>query len=80
MGIVFFFLMILDSHIERKVAVYSPLGKPRWHKRIQYYIFKIRYLQLTNKKINKLPNMKVRQLIQNKYFNEYELYNINSAK
>jgi hypothetical protein len=29
MGIVFFFLMILDSHIERKVAVYSPLGKPR---------------------------------------------------
>jgi len=29
MGIVFFFLMILDSHIERKVAVYTPLGAPR---------------------------------------------------
>jgi hypothetical protein len=29
MGIVFFFLMILDSHIERKVAVYTPLGNPR---------------------------------------------------
>jgi len=28
-GIVFFFLMLLDSHIEREVAVYSPLGKPR---------------------------------------------------
>jgi len=29
MGVVFFFLMILDSHIERKVAVYCHLGKPR---------------------------------------------------
>jgi len=29
MGIVFFFLMILDSHIEKKVAIYSPLGTPR---------------------------------------------------
>jgi len=79
LGIVFFYLMILDSHIEKKVSIYSPLGVPRWHKRIQYYIFKIRYLQLTNKKINKLPNMKVRQLIQNKYFNEYELYETKST-
>lgn len=71
--------MILDSHIERKVAVYTPLGNPRWHKRIQYYIFKIRYLQLTNKKINKLPNMKVRQLIQSRYFNEYEIYNTKTS-
>jgi len=29
MGIVFFFLMLLDSHIEKKVAIYSPLGNPR---------------------------------------------------
>ena len=74
MGIVFFFLMIIDSHIERKVAVYSPLGNPRWHKRIQYYIFKIRYLQLVNKKITKLPNVTIRKLIQYRYFNEYEIY------
>jgi len=61
--------MLLDSHIERKVAVYSTLGNPRWHKRIQYYIFKIRYLQLINKKFKKLPNVSVRKLIQTKYFN-----------
>jgi hypothetical protein len=29
MGIAFFFLMLLDSHIEKKVAIYSPLGNPR---------------------------------------------------
>jgi hypothetical protein len=28
-GIVFFFLMLLDSHIERRVAVYNNLGVPR---------------------------------------------------
>jgi hypothetical protein len=28
-GLVFFFLMILDSHIERRVVVYNNLGVPR---------------------------------------------------
>jgi hypothetical protein len=29
MGLVFFFLMILDSHIEKRVAIPSTLGMPR---------------------------------------------------
>jgi len=28
-GILFFFFMLLDSHIEKRVAVYSTLGLPR---------------------------------------------------
>jgi hypothetical protein len=64
--------MILDSHIERRVVVYSTLGLPRWHKRVQYYIFKIRYLQLVNKQLNVLPNYKVRSYLTQHYFNEYE--------
>jgi hypothetical protein len=28
-GAIFFFFMILDSHIEKKVMVYSTLGLPR---------------------------------------------------
>jgi hypothetical protein len=64
--------MLLDSHIERRVAVYNNLGVPRWHKRILYYTFKIRYLQFVNKKINRLPNSKIRILLTNSYFNEYE--------
>ena len=59
-GIFFFFLMILDSHIERRVSTPLTLGVPRWHKRILYYIFKIRYLQYTSKKINRLPNSNIR--------------------
>jgi hypothetical protein len=64
--------MILDSHIEKRVVVYSTLGLPRWHKRVQYYIFKIRYLQLVNKQLNVLPNYKVRSYLTQHYFNEYE--------
>jgi len=76
-GVLFFFLMLLDSHIERRVAVHSVLGVPRWHKRILYYIFKIRYLQYVNKRLTRLPNSKVRMLLSNSYFNEYEKYNKN---
>jgi hypothetical protein len=66
--------MILDSHIEKRVVIYSTLGLPRWHKRIQYYLFKIRYLQLVNKQLNVLPNFKVRSYLTQHYFNEYEQY------
>ena len=76
-GVLFFFLMLLDSHLERRVAVHSILGVPRWHKRVLYYIFKIRYLQYVNKKLIRLPNSKVRILLSNSYFNEYEKYKKN---
>lgn len=75
-GTIFFFFMILDSHIERRVVVYSTLGLPRWHKRVQYYIFKIRYLQLANKQLSVLPNYKIRSFLTQHYFNEYEVYKI----
>jgi hypothetical protein len=29
LGALFFFLMLLDSHIERRIAVHSTLGIPR---------------------------------------------------
>lgn len=76
-GVMFFFFMLLDSHIERRIAVHSSLGIPRFHKRVLYYLFKIRYLQYTNKKLNRLPNYKVRMLLSNSYFNEFEKYKIN---
>ncbi len=73
-GIIFFCLMLLDSHIERRIATPISLGVPRWNKRVAYYIFKIRYLQYTNKKMMKFPNYSIRSLLTNKYFNEYECY------
>ena len=75
-GTLFFFCMIVDSHLERRVVVYSTLGLPRWHKRVQYYMFKIRYLQLTNVRLTSLPNFKVRSYLTQHYFNEYEVYKV----
>lgn len=74
LGIVFFFLMLLDSHIERRIATPTTLGIPRWNKRVSYYIFKIRYLQYTNKKLMRIPSYNIRSLLTSKYFNEYECY------
>lgn len=71
-SIIFFFLMILDSHLERRVATHTTLGLPRWHKRILYYTYKIRYLQLVTKKLNNIPNSKIRLLLSQPYFNEYD--------
>ena len=73
-GIIFFFFMLLDSHVDKKIAVHSTLGMPRWHKRIIYYIYKIRYLQIANKAINRLPNSSIRLTLVSSYFNEYEAY------
>jgi len=72
-GAIFFFFMLLDSHIEKRVAVHSTLGLPRWYKRVQYYLFKIRHLQHNSKKINKIPNKKIKKLILNNFDNEYEV-------
>lgn len=49
-SIIFFFLTIIDSHIVNKPYIINNFYIPRWHKRINYYIFKIRYIQFFNKK------------------------------
>lgn len=74
-GTTFFFIMFLDSHIERRLSIPTTLGLPRWHKRILYYVFKIRYLQLMNKKFYRYPNYNMYKQLASKYFNEYEVYN-----
>ena len=44
-SIVFFFLGIAESFLEKKIYVYNTLGIPKFNKRINYYIFKVRYNQ-----------------------------------
>jgi hypothetical protein len=64
--------MLLDSHIERRIATPITLGIPRWNKRINYYIFKIRYLQLNAKRNMGLPKSEIRMLLSSRYYNEYD--------
>lgn len=66
--------MLIDSHIERRLATPIAFGIPRWNKRISYYIFKIRYLQYFSTQQKIIPNFNIRNLLTNKYFNEYEDY------
>lgn len=73
-GIAFFFLMVFDSHLEKRLNSLSSLGIPRWHKRVTYYLYKICYLQQTVKVYSKIPNGSVRQYLSEPYCNEYEVY------
>ncbi len=74
-GIIFFFVMLLDSHVERKIHTSSTLGIPRWYKRVNYYIFKIRYLQFNKSKLKYIPGFKYKKILYNKYLSDIELYN-----
>jgi len=73
-GVIFFFLMLLDSHIERRYTAPSTLGLPRWHKRISYYLFKICYINDVSKKLSQIPSFKIKSLLSRPYWNEYEKY------
>lgn len=72
LGVVFFFLMLIDSHVEKRAAIPSTLGLPRWHKRAGYYIFKICYLNSMTKLLSNLPGSRLRRSLTKVYDNSYE--------
>ena len=76
-GVFFFFFMLFDSHLEKKVATQSSFGIPRFKKRIQYYIFKVIYISEASKKILISPSSKIKTLILNLSYNEYETFKKN---
>jgi heme/copper-type cytochrome/quinol oxidase subunit 1 len=73
-GVIFFFCMLFDSHLEKRVAIPTNLGIPRWYKRVEYYMFKIRYLQIVNKQSSKIPNRSIYTKYLRYWNNEYEVY------
>jgi heme/copper-type cytochrome/quinol oxidase subunit 1 len=74
LGLVFFFLGILDSNIEKKQAILLHFGIPKWTKRIHFYNFKIKYNQYWKEISSELPNVEVRTYIIDNFFNEYETF------
>ena len=74
MSIIFFFLMVVDSNIERRAHTPSILGVPRWHKRISYYLFKNKYIQVSSQKMKSVPNKTARVFLAAPYFSEYEVF------
>lgn len=74
LSLIFFFLVFLDSHIEQKVCIHNTLGIPRWYKRVAYFQFKIKYLQLALKSVNRLPTKSARVYLNQPYFDMYERF------
>ena len=69
LSILCFFIMLFDSHIINKPYTVNNYYIPRWHKRINYYVFKIRYLQYWNCHSNITYNMyKIVDYSQVEYF------------
>jgi hypothetical protein len=71
-SIVFFFLMLGDSFVEKKVHIHSHLGIPRFHKRVSWYLFKVRLLQLVSGHLKNDLNLASKTLIHGLDTVEYE--------
>lgn len=75
LGVFFFFIMLVDSHIEKKLPNTSNLGIPRWHKRILYYLYKISYLRSLKNELNPTQQLnKIKLECEENYFYEFEKY------
>jgi cytochrome c oxidase subunit 1 len=73
-SIFFFLLLLLDSNLDKKSHTLSSYGIPRFNKRVNYYIYKITYLN--NFKLNSSFNKKQINLFLNKS-QYYEYYKFN---
>nr|YP_010183552.1 cytochrome c oxidase subunit 1 [Paramecium gigas]QVG61501.1 cytochrome c oxidase subunit 1 [Paramecium gigas] len=75
-GVFFFFFGIFDSNAEKTYPILSHFGIPKWSKRINYYVFKIRYNLYYNELSKELPDYETRiSFIENR-FNEYEFFRL----
>lgn len=71
-SIIFFFLGLFDSLLEKKIHTHNTLNIPRFNKRVNYYFFKIRYIQyMSNIQLNYLNYNQLTKIP--KYVN-FELY------
>lgn len=67
-GVFSFYIVLLESHVEKKLTVYFHTIISRFNKRVLYYLYKIVYYQYMRKVTSVLPSIKSRQqLIQPVY-------------
>ena len=62
-GVLSFYLMILDSHLEKKLQTYIHTLTPRFNKRCLYYLGKLIHLNTINKLYMSVPTRKVQQYL-----------------
>ncbi len=59
LGVLAFYIMILDSHIERKVMIYLVTLVPRFNKRAVYYLGKLINFKKTSEEYSVVPTARV---------------------
>jgi hypothetical protein len=64
--------MLADSAIERKIATNINLGLPRFNKRVLYYLYKITFLQTTQKTLTTTKYASINRRLTSV---EFELFN-----
>ena len=74
-SIFFFFFVLIDSNIDKKVSISNSYGIPRFYKRINYYFFKITYLNANHTVVLNMNLRKANKLfVKNSVF--YEFYKV----
>lgn len=65
LGVLSFYFMILDSHLEKKIQVYLHTLTPRFNKRSLYYLGKLILFKQTQKNYSIVPNIFVQKHLKN---------------
>lgn len=64
-GVIAFYAMLFESHLEKKVTVFLYHIVARFNKRVLYYLYKYLYIYLFNKSISNIPNMTTQLYLRN---------------
>lgn len=67
LGVLSFYFMLLDSHIERKLCIYLHTLIPRLNKRCLYYLAKLINFKQNKKDYAIVPDAKTQKLL-NKFY------------
>lgn len=65
LGVLSFYFMLLDSHIEKKLSIYLHTIIPRFNKRSLYYIGKIINFKQNQKLYKPVPSAKIQKILIN---------------
>jgi predicted transcriptional regulator len=63
-SILFFFLGVAESFLEKKIYTHNTLGIVRFNKRVNYYLYKVRYNQYILNNQNNVLNYAQRSFIK----------------
>ena len=73
LGVISFYTMLFESHLEKKTTVFIYHIVARFNKRVLYYLYKYIYIYLTTKAIALVPSARI-QLLINDEKSTYGIY------